>query len=173
MKLAAGVLIALVVSGAASAETGGCATDEAGMRRDLESRYEAVKAASTARDLGGMQALLAPDYQNEDTQGHVFDTAAMLRLMSAGPVDIDSTRKTTLDTIKLDGGAAIVEINHEMSTVRVEPDGRKAKFEIAALATDRWVCTDAAWYWQRRTARQMRVVRDGTVIQDTVRDPAR
>lgn len=173
MKLIAGLLIGLVVSGGARAETGGCATDEAGMRRDLEARYEAVKAASVARDSGGMQALLAPDYQNEDTDGRVSDAAAMLRWISTGPVDIDSTRKTTLDAIRLDGGAAIVETSFEMSTTRAEPDGRRARHEIAARATDRWVCRDAAWYWQRRTARQMRVVRDGTVILDKARDPAR
>ncbi|WP_395678704.1 nuclear transport factor 2 family protein [Inquilinus sp.] len=173
MKLVAGLLIGLVVSGAARAETGGCATDDAGMRRDLQARYEAVTATSVARDSGGMRALLAPDYQNEDTNGRVLDAAAMLRLMSTGPVDIDSTRKATFDAIKLDGGAAIVELSYEVSTTRAEPDGHRARFEIAARATDRWVCTDAAWYWQRRTVHQMRVVRDGTLIQDKVRDPAR
>ncbi|MGO1078097.1 nuclear transport factor 2 family protein [Inquilinus sp. CA228] len=173
MQLAAGVLIGLVVNGAARAEAGGCATDETALRHDLEARYEAVKAASVARDPGGMQALMAPDYQSEDTFGHVFDAAAMLRQIFTAPVDIDSTRKTTLDAIKLDDGVAIVEISYEMTTVRAESDGSRAKYEIAALATDRWVCTGAIWYWQRRTAHQMNVVRDGVVIQHTVRDPAR
>lgn len=173
MKLVVAVLVGLMISGVARAEAGGCATDEATLRHDLEARYEAVKAASVARDAGRMQALLAPDYQNEDTNGRIVDTAAMLRWIVTAPDDINSTRKTTLDAIKLEEGVAIVEGSFEMSTTRIEKDGSRAKHEIAALMTDRWVCTDAVWYWQRRTTRQMRIVRDGTVILDAVRDPAR
>src|SRR5258706_11428691 len=99
------------------------AGDGTDLRRALEKRYEALKAEMDRRDANALSSILAPDFVTTDVAGRSESAAQMLDELKKVPADPSRSSRTTLRTITMKGGVAVVEQVYEMKTSKTAADG--------------------------------------------------
>jgi hypothetical protein len=154
-----------VISGTA------CQAEDDKLRKVLEGRYAAMKAAMANRDEREIAALLAPDFVSADVSGSEKTGAQMIDALKAAPVNPDKMSNTTLLSVESNGGTATVKQRYNMKTVKATPDGAKHQVELTTLSSDVWVSTGGTWILQRTQTDQMDYLVDGKPLVHKVRQP--
>lgn len=142
----------------------GVRADDSSLRATLQARYKAMKTAMADRDAKEIAALLAPDFVSIDTSGRSETASQMIQEVEALPKDPLRVSTTTLLSVKLVGGAAIVSQRYESTTVKTAADGSKTNIKLIALSTDTWVNVNGVWLQQKTVTDQLDYYKNGQLV---------
>ncbi len=151
---------------------GAAGTEDRELRTLLEGRYAALKVAMAARNENEIVSLLSPDFVSEDLSGKVSTASQMIQQVKALPQDPNKVSKTTLLSIRPEGGVAVVEQRYDMKTKKISADGAKRDAGMTTLSTDTWIMVNGTWLLQRTVTNQLDFSLDGQAVAHKVRAPA-
>jgi ketosteroid isomerase-like protein len=145
-KLMVAVLALLSVSvlcaGVAAAHA-----DEKEARHDLEAVYAKVDQATKNKDIKALRAYMAEDFSAKTQDGKVLtrDEALSALEQSLGAMGEIHSSVTTIDSLKEEGDAVIVETTQTVKASATGPDNKSHEVVATAKSRDTWAHTKQGW----------------------------
>lgn len=147
-------------------------TADGQLKTAFQERYGAMKAAMASRDPKAIGALLAPDFQSVDVDGHTQSSEQMMQQLAASPQDPNRVSDTTVLSVEQHENSATVTQRYHMTTTRARPDGQPPQaIEMSSTSIDTWVLSPGGWLIQRTQTDELEVKIDGKVVAHKQRAP--
>lgn len=131
------------------------------LKTALQGRYDALHAATVARDATAIKAIVTPDFVMRDKQGHSMTGDQMIANMSKVPENVAKSGKTTVLSAEAAGDTASVKQQYEMDVTRQSQDGKDHKISVKAKSDDVWVKQNGIWLIKSTTLTDLQQTLDG------------
>jgi hypothetical protein len=145
------------------------ADDYIDLRGVFEGRYAAMKSAMAKRDGNALSALLAPDFESIDVAGSKTTAAQMIDELKKLPVDARKTSETTILSVKVKGGTALIKQSYDMKTTKAGTGGALQNIELKTISEDTWVNSQGVWLCKSTTTDQLDYLVNDQVVAHKVR----
>jgi hypothetical protein len=132
---------ALIMAASIAVPSVACADTTA----DLQSRYDAMKAAMAARDSSAIRALLTSDFTATDIIGETENAAQMIAGVQLLKPDPDKKTQTTLLSVTVNGDTAEVEQTYDITAQKTGANGQVYAVELKTQSHDTWKKIGASW----------------------------
>ena len=136
---------------------------------DFTARYAQLRTAMESRDAKAIKALLAPKFQSIDVRGEASDADEMIDDLGRLPPSGDRKSETTLKTVTVTSDTAMIEESRDIKLSHVGQDGTTHAIEFVTVSDDSWVQSPSGWLLASTTAKEMTMMRDGTVLRHIVK----
>jgi len=134
------------------------------LKTAFQERYGAMKAAMASRDPKAIGALLAPDFQSVDVDGHAQNPEQMIQQVVASPQDPNRVSDTTVLSVEQQGDTATVKQRYHMTTSRSREGQPPQVIEISTTSTDTWLLSKGVWLLQRTQTDEIELKVNGNVV---------
>jgi hypothetical protein len=131
---------------------------------DFQLLYADLRKAMDSRQEEALDSLLTPDFQSVDIQGHVTGEKAMMAELRQTPLDPNRRRVTTVNSVQVQGGSALVVQSYSSSFQRKGPDGAMHQIDVDTRSNDTWIKPGDRWLLQTTRTRAMTVASDGAEL---------
>jgi hypothetical protein len=162
-------LVFLWIACSFGASTWANAANEETLRPILEERYAAMKSAMAKRDGDAFSSLLAANFLSVDVSGQQENAAQIIAELKQLPPDNMRTAKTTLRSIKVEGGTARVEQVYDMKTKKTAADGKLQDIELVTVSEDIWILSKGVWLCESTTTNQLDYTVNGQAVAHRTR----
>lgn len=156
---------ALLLAGASFApQARADATSDA--RKTIQAAYDKMNAAAAKKDVNGILAYYAPDYEHVNQRGQKTTLAAMRQQMPQLLQMMKSIKATTaIKKFVLQGSQATVAVASQGEMVGVDPQTKKAvKIVIFSSDEDLWVKGAKGWMQKRSKTLSSKQTVDGKPV---------
>ncbi len=163
-------LIALCMAGSIGAAK---ADDAASAKKAIQSQYAKSAAAAEKKDLKGMMAHLAPDYEETGPDGVTVKVDALKSNMQRIVQNVKSIRiAVAISKLTLKGDKATVLSKETMSMVVTNPQTKKdMKFAMQGTSEEQWEKKSGVWLEKRAKTLATKQFLDGKELPQPGKQP--
>ena len=126
------------------------AADDGALKNAIEGRYRDLKTAIANGNPNIYRENLASGFTSTDLAGKTRSADQIVDAIGRGVPDDSRKEKTTVNSLKQDGGKAVVEQTYDMKTIRAAAKGRrKINYHMVTKSTDTWIKDKDTWKLQK------------------------
>ena len=143
------------------------ADDTANIKKAIQTIYAKVAAAAAKKDVKGMMAHLAPDYEEATLDGVTFKVATIKAKWEHAIQSVKTMKiSTTITKLTLSGNKATVLNKATINMVGISPRNDKDVILISeATSEEQWEKKGGIWLEKRSKNLTLKQTRDGKEVQ--------
>lgn len=165
--IAAGVLVALLFAGTASAAI----ETDAKLKAVIEAQYAKIIQAEKDKDWKALEAILAPNYRSIDTDGTAISRTLEMKQDEEAPAVKNERDRITVVSLTLEGDQLYVQQRFNGRFDQVGEDGKSHRFVVTAYSSDLWRRNGDSWICEQTITNVQDVSVDGTPVAHDVFQP--
>ncbi len=173
MTLRRGLRAGLVALSMAASLGVAKADDSASAKKAIQAQYSKLEAAAAKKDVQGMTAHLAPDFESVGLDGKTVKASEFKVRLDTALQSVKSINDvTSITKLTLKGDRATVFVKNTVSLLYINPSTKKRSRAVIERASDtQWEKKSGIWLERRSKTLAMKQTVDGKEIPMSAKQP--